>query len=173
MVHALADMLKAKARALGFDAIGIAHVDVPWPAGGDCRNFRRWPSRHDGLDGGDRGAARPSQCDVGGCAKRNLLGVNYATMTIRSLRSRTRERGAFRTMRGGATTRHRQGQAEAAAQLVRGKTGAEVKVFVDTAPLMEKPLAAAAGLGWQGKHTNLVWREIGSWLFLGAILTDR
>jgi epoxyqueuosine reductase len=51
------------------------------------------------------------------------------------------------------------------------KSGAEVKVFVDTAPVMEKPLAAAAGVGWQGKHTNLVSREHGSWLFLGAILT--
>jgi len=51
------------------------------------------------------------------------------------------------------------------------QSGADVKVFVDTAPLMEKPLAAAAGLGWQGKHTNLVSRQFGSWLFLGAILT--
>ncbi len=51
------------------------------------------------------------------------------------------------------------------------RSGAEVKVFVDTAPLMEKPLAAAAGIGWQGKHTNLVSRDFGSWLFLGAILT--
>ena len=50
-------------------------------------------------------------------------------------------------------------------------SGADVKVFVDTAPLMEKPLGEAAGLGWQGKHTNLVSREYGSWLFLGAILT--
>jgi epoxyqueuosine reductase len=46
-----------------------------------------------------------------------------------------------------------------------------VKVFVDTAPVMEKPLAAAAGLGWQGKHTNLVSRDFGSWLFLGSIFT--
>tara|TARA_R110000868_G_scaffold70731_6_gene207644 strand:+ start:5505 stop:6629 length:1125 start_codon:yes stop_codon:yes gene_type:complete len=51
------------------------------------------------------------------------------------------------------------------------KTGAEVKVFVDTAPLMEKPLAAKSGMGWQGKHTNLVSREHGSWLFLGVMLT--
>lgn len=51
------------------------------------------------------------------------------------------------------------------------KAGGEIKVFVDTAPVMEKPLAAVAGLGWQGKHTNLVSREYGSWLFLGSIFT--
>jgi len=57
------------------------------------------------------------------------------------------------------------------AEALARASGAGVKVFVDTAPLMEKPLAQAAGLGWQGKHTNLVSREHGSWLFLGAILT--
>ncbi len=51
------------------------------------------------------------------------------------------------------------------------QSGEDVKVFVDTAPLMEKPLAAKAGLGWQGKHTNLVSRNFGSWLFLGVMLT--
>lgn len=51
------------------------------------------------------------------------------------------------------------------------ETGEDVKVFVDTAPVMEKPLAALAGLGWQGKHTNLVSRDVGSWAFLGAIFT--
>ena len=50
-------------------------------------------------------------------------------------------------------------------------SGAEIKVFVDTAPVMEKPLAQAAGLGWQGKHTNLLGRDLGSWVFLGAIFT--
>ena len=51
------------------------------------------------------------------------------------------------------------------------RAGEDVKVFVDTAPVMEKPLAAAAGLGWQGKHTNLVSRSHGSWLFLGSLFT--
>ena len=51
------------------------------------------------------------------------------------------------------------------------QTGAEIKVFVDTAPVMEKPLAQAAGLGWQGKHTNLLSRDLGNWFFLGAIYT--
>jgi epoxyqueuosine reductase len=58
------------------------------------------------------------------------------------------------------------------ARFLAEQTGEEVKVFTDTAPLMEKPLAAASGLGWQGKHTNLVSRTEGSWLFLGAILTS-
>jgi epoxyqueuosine reductase len=51
------------------------------------------------------------------------------------------------------------------------ETGAEIKVFVDTAPVMEKPLAQAAGIGWQGKHTNLLARDLGNWVFLGAIFT--
>ena len=52
-----------------------------------------------------------------------------------------------------------------------GVSGAEIKVFVDTAPVMEKPLAQAAGLGWQGKHSNLLARDLGNWVFLGAIFT--
>ena len=55
--------------------------------------------------------------------------------------------------------------------LIEQAKGAEIKVFVDTAPVMEKPLAEAAGLGWQGKHTNLLSRELGNWFFLGAIFT--
>ncbi|MGJ8588675.1 MAG: tRNA epoxyqueuosine(34) reductase QueG [Yoonia sp.] len=55
--------------------------------------------------------------------------------------------------------------------LIEQVPDAEIKVFVDTAPVMEKPLAQAAGLGWQGKHTNLLSRELGNWFFLGAIFT--
>ncbi len=61
---------------------------------------------------------------------------------------------------------------KALARWMAERHGAEVKVFVDTAPVMEKPLAEAAGIGWQGKHTNLVSREFGSWLFLGEVFTD-
>lgn len=57
------------------------------------------------------------------------------------------------------------------ARALQAASGGDVKVFVDTAPLMEKPLAALAGIGWQGKHTNLVSRDHGSWLYLGVILT--
>nr|WP_248312165.1 tRNA epoxyqueuosine(34) reductase QueG [Bosea sp. BK604] len=64
------------------------------------------------------------------------------------------------------------GKLKSVAGLLAARAGADVKVFVDTAPVMEKPLAEAAGLGWQGKHTVLVSREHGSWLFLGAIYTS-
>jgi epoxyqueuosine reductase len=60
---------------------------------------------------------------------------------------------------------------KAIARWLTAQAGGDVKVFVDTAAVMEKPLAAEAGLGWQGKHTNLVSRQFGSWLFLGAIFT--
>jgi len=63
------------------------------------------------------------------------------------------------------------GRLKRLAQWFATASGHEVKVFVDTAPLMEKPLAAQAGLGWQGKHTNLLSRQLGSWFFIGSILT--
>ena len=58
------------------------------------------------------------------------------------------------------------------AKFIQEKSNAQVKVFVDTAPIMEKPLAHAAGIGWSGKHTNIVSKKFGSWLFLGVILTS-
>jgi epoxyqueuosine reductase len=65
------------------------------------------------------------------------------------------------------------GRLKQLASRIASRLKAEVRVFVDTAPLMEKPLAEQAGIGWQGKHTNLVSRDLGSWLFLGVILLDR
>jgi len=101
-----------------------------------------------------------------------LLGMNYGPdEDPRSILAR-RDRGAISVY-----ARNRdyhdvvKGKLKLVASRLAARTGAEVKVFVDTAPVMEKPLAEAAGLGWQGKHTNLVSREFGSWLFLGAIFT--
>ena len=101
-----------------------------------------------------------------------MLGMNYAPKAIRSPRSTSRGRGAISCYAQCSDYHDVINPASSAWPAGwRSESGAEVKVFVDTAPLMEKPLAEAAGLGWQGKHTNLVSREYGSWLFLGAILT--
>lgn len=75
-------------------------------------------------------------------------------------------------MRGATTiTRSSRAGLKQLAGQIAARNGADIKVFVDTAPLMEKPLAQRAGLGWQGKHTNLLSRTHGNWLFLGTILT--
>jgi epoxyqueuosine reductase len=101
-----------------------------------------------------------------------MLGVNYGPdeNPLQILEKRTR----------GAISVYAQGddyhdlikkRLKTLARWLVAASGDDVKVFVDTAAVMEKPLAQAAGLGWQGKHTNLVSRELGSWLFLGAIYT--
>ena len=84
-----------------------------------------------------------------------------------------RERGAISVYAGGRDYHDvvKKRLKQVARWLVATVPGAEVKVFVDTAPVMEKPLAQAAGLGWQGKHTNLLSRDLGNWFFLGAIFT--
>ena len=101
-----------------------------------------------------------------------VLGMNYGPQTDPLATLGLRERATVSVY-----ARNRdyhdlvKGRLKQLAGKVAALTGGEVKVFVDTAPLMEKPLAEQAGLGWQGKHTNLVSRRFGSWLFLGAILT--
>ncbi len=91
---------------------------------------------------------------------------------IRSRFSRKRTRGAISAYAQGDDYHDViKKRLKALARWLVAASGDEVKVFVDTAAVMEKPLAHAAGLGWQGKHTNLVSREFGSWLFLGAIFT--
>ena len=113
------------------------------PAGGGAarRLHRRRLARAHGLDGGADGLARRDRGAISVYAR----GRDYHDIVKRRLKRLGR--------------------------WLVAETGAEIKVFVDTAPVMEKPLAQAAGLGWQGKHTNLVSRELGSWFFLGAIFT--
>jgi epoxyqueuosine reductase len=101
-----------------------------------------------------------------------MLGLNYGPDEDPLAILRTRTRGAISVYAKGDDYHEliKKRLKEIARWLV-AQTGADVKVFVDTAAVMEKPLAARAGLGWQGKHTNLVSRQFGSWLFLGAIFT--
>ena len=165
--------LASQARALGFDCVGVTAPDAIAEAAGHFRAF---------LDTGAHGemdwlAANPERrADPRSLwpAVRSviMLGVNYGPdeNPLAILESRTR----------GAISVYAQGddyhdlikkRLKALARWLVATSGCEVKVFVDTAAVMEKPLAQAAGLGWQGKHTNLVSREFGSWLFLGAIFT--
>jgi len=101
-----------------------------------------------------------------------MLGVNYGPDENPLAILEQRTRGAISVYaRGDDYHDLIKKRLKALARWLVATTGGEVKVLVDTAAVMEKPLAQAAGLGWQGKHTNLVSREFGSWLFLGAIFT--
>jgi epoxyqueuosine reductase len=101
-----------------------------------------------------------------------MLGVNYGPATDPLAILAARGRGAISVYaRGDDYHDVIKKRLKALARWLVASAGGDVKVFVDTAAVMEKPLAASAGLGWQGKHTNLVSRQFGSWLFLGALFT--
>jgi epoxyqueuosine reductase len=101
-----------------------------------------------------------------------ILGMNYGPETDPMVTLNKPELGTISVYARGRDYHDlMKGRLKELAGLLARDTDADVKVFVDTAPLMEKPLAMAAGLGWQGKHTNLVSREYGSWLFIGAVLS--
>jgi epoxyqueuosine reductase len=101
-----------------------------------------------------------------------MLGTNYGTDRDPLAVLRERDRGAISVYAQGDDYHEVvKERLKSLARWLTANAGGDVKVFVDTAAVMEKPLAAQAGLGWQGKHTNLVSREFGSWLFLGSIFT--
>jgi len=163
--------LASEAKGLGFDCIGVTAPDAVGKAGEFFRAF---------LDAGGHGdmdwlAANPERRvdpralwpDVRSII---MLGVNYGPdeNPLDILKARTR--GAISVYaRGDDYHDVIKKRLKMLARWLAATSGEGVKVFVDTAAVMEKPLAQAAGLGWQGKHTNLVSRELGSWLFLGAI----
>ena len=171
---ALIAELRTRATALGFDAFGIAATnsrpDLP-------ERLRHALSEgyHADMDWMEETEARRANPNVLWEDARSaiLLGVNYGPDFDPLELLQHKDIGAI-----SAYSRNRdyhdiiKGKLKELAGLLARRSGAEVKVFVDTAPLMEKPFAEAAGLGWQGKHTVLVSREFGSWLFLGAILTS-
>jgi epoxyqueuosine reductase len=166
-------LIRERALALGFDAIGFCHAELGVEARTRLAEF---------LAAGQHG-------DMGWLAKRSdargdphklwpdarsviALGLNYAPHVDPMAGLTMHDRGTVSVY-----ARNRdyhdvlKGMLKHLAQFIVSRFEPQVKVFVDTAPVMEKPLAVHAGIGWQGKHTNLVSRAHGSWLFLGEIYT--
>ena len=167
----LQDRLKRQAHALGFDAIGVADARTPWEAGARLEAFLA-AGRHADMDWlpSDRRSHPNALWPEAKAAI--LVGQSYAPEddSIALLQAT----GSGLVSAYAARRDYHEvikGKLKQLAQWLARETGEDVKVFVDTAPLMEKPIAQRAGLGWQGKHTNLVSRTHGSWLFLGAILS--
>ena len=170
--------LKQHARSLGFDSVRVTTADTlrraPRDAGAALERFVAdgW---HGDMDWMATHLARRRDPLALWDAARSIVMVamSYAPSDDPLAILSECERGAISVYARGKDyhdvmkTRLKQ-----LARRIAEDCGAEVKVFVDTAPLMEKPLAMRAGIGWQGKHTNLVSREHGSWLFLGAVLTS-
>ena len=174
VTSSLEDRLKAKAAELGFVACGIAPAtDRP----GQAERLRAW------LDAGyhgtmgwmeDRADVRQGPQSMWSDAKSVIaLGMSYAPEVDPLALEGDPERARISVYAQGRDYHDTVKKAlkALARWLVEQEPGTELKVFVDTAPVMEKPLSEAAGLGWQGKHTNLVSRAHGNWLFLGAIYT--
>ncbi len=165
--------LEAEARALGLDAVGVARLDCDDPAGARLKTFLA-EGRHGDMDWmaatADRRASPLALWPDAKCAI--VIGLSYAPAHDPLTILEEPRRGAISVYAQGSDYHDLfKKKLKQLAGKFAARSGAEVKVFVDTAPLMEKPIAATAGIGWQGKHTNLVSREHGSWLFLGTILT--
>ncbi|MGB2660509.1 MAG: tRNA epoxyqueuosine(34) reductase QueG [Pseudolabrys sp.] len=165
--------LAEKAHARGFDAFGVAKPDaVPElkarlesflgeGAHGDMEWLASTPER--------RASPLALWPDVRSIV---MLGMNYGPDSDPLAILKMYDRAAVSVYaRGDDYHELIKARLKELARWLTANAGGDVKVFVDTAAVMEKPLAARAGLGWQGKHTNLVSRQYGSWLFLGAIFT--
>ncbi|WP_421933871.1 tRNA epoxyqueuosine(34) reductase QueG [Phenylobacterium sp.] len=174
MTTSTSELIAAKAAELGFDACRFARVDAPWTAGDRLQQFIGH-GRHGEMawmaDTAERRAHPNAMWN--GARSAIMLGVNYGPDTNPLEALAHKDRGVISVYAQGDDYHELiKGRLKQLASWLASRFGGELKVFVDTAPLMEKPLAAQAGLGWQGKHTNLVSREFGSWLFLGSILTE-
>jgi len=169
----LKEKLLQDARALGFDAIRVTGADAASHAGERLAEFLA-KGRHGDMDWLETHADRRSSPRTLWPDVRSviLLGMSYAPERnpLDALDEPTR--GVISVYARGKDYHDIiKGKLKQLASRFAAAAEADVKVFVDTAPVMEKPLAAAAGLGWQGKNTMLVSREHGSWLFLAAIFT--
>ena len=158
---------------LGFDLCRFTDIDGAWPAAGRLEAF---------VDAGRHGEMgwmaetvarrRHPRAMWDGARSAIVLGVNYGPEGDPLAILGEPSKGAISVYAQGDDYHEViKARLKALARWLQARFGGELKVFVDTAPLLEKPLAERAGAGWQGKHTNLVSREFGSWLFLGSILT--
>src|SRR5437868_5500781 len=167
------DLIRAEALRLGFAACRFTPIPDAWPAGAHLVEFIE-AGRHGELGWMEETVERRAHPRAMWPQARSaiVLGMNYGPdhdpMAV--LGEPTK---ATISVYAQGDDYHEliKGKLKALARWLQARFGGELKVFVDTAPLLEKPLAERAGLGWQGRHTNLVSREFGSWLFLGSILT--
>lgn len=165
--------IRKEALALGFDAVGIVKPDAVADAGLRLDRFLAL-GRHGDMAWMVEKAARRRHPRALWPEARSIimLGMNYGPSSDPRALLDHKDRGAISVYARGRDYHDvMKSKLKALGRLIATRTGADIKVFVDTAPVMEKPLAMAAGLGWQGKHSNLVSRDFGSWLFLGAIFT--
>lgn len=167
--------VREKALELGFDLCRIARADLSALAGERLNDWLK-SGAHGDMEWMETTAGRRASPRAlwGEARSVVMLGANYGPSADPLAVLSERERGAVSLY---ARRRDYHDVVKGRLKLLVGHLlsrakGGQAKVFVDTAPVMEKPLAQAAGLGWQGKHTNLVSRRFGSWLFLGAIFTD-
>ncbi len=167
----LSKALKAQANSLGFADCRITHADHDFgPAlqewiGAGAHGDMGWMAERAEQRRGPRALWDEARSVI-------MLSLSYAPSVDPMALANVPERGRISVYAQGQDYHDivKKGLKALARWLVE-ETGCALKVFVDTAPVMEKPLAAAAGLGWQGKHTNLVSRDSGNWFFLGAIFT--
>ncbi|HKN11387.1 MAG TPA: tRNA epoxyqueuosine(34) reductase QueG, partial [Pseudomonadota bacterium] len=170
---ALKAALVKAANEQGFDVVGVTSPNAAPQAAGRLAQFLAEGAHGDmgwlQTTAARRGEPRSLWPQVRSIV---MLGLNYARDGDPLAILNRRERGAI-SVYARSTDYHDiiKPRLKLLARWLIAQAGGEAKVFVDTAAVMEKPLAGAAGLGWQGKHTNLVSRQFGSWLFLGAIFT--
>jgi epoxyqueuosine reductase len=165
--------LTAQARAHGFDAVGIATADAIPELKERLAAFIA-AGAHGDMDWLAATAERRASPQALWPDARTviMLGLNYGPDDDPLAILEQTSRAAISTYAKGDDYHELiKKKLKTIARWLVGEAGGDVKVFVDTAAVMEKPLAVRAGLGWQGKHTNVVSRQFGSWLFLGAIFT--
>jgi epoxyqueuosine reductase len=165
------EAIRAQALALGFDAIGFATADLADAARAHLAEYLRrgyhgdmgWLTGHAERRASPRALWSEARTVI-------VLGLNYGPDDDPLASAAHSDRGTISVYARGRDYHDTvKSRLKILGRWIAGQWPSELKVFVDTAPVMEKPLAQRGGVGWQGKHTNLVSREFGSWLFLGEI----